>query len=124
LLLAIVLVAIVLATMAPELRRAARQRRAVDAIQQLGGKVLYDWQLNGTSGPVTIRDFIREGVGDPNVFAEVQHVDLSGTRATDEDLALVEEFRSMQWLVVSNTVVTERRLGQLARKLPNCRFRR
>jgi hypothetical protein len=118
------LVAVVLATMIPELRRAARQRRAVNTIQQIGGKVLYDWQLNGQSGPVTVRDLVREYVGDPNLFAEVQHVDLTGSKATDDDLGLVEEFRGMKWLVVTSTAITEPALERLARKLPGCRFRR
>ena len=124
LLLAVTLFGIVLATMVPELRRAARQRTAVIAIQQIGGKVLYDWQLNGNAGPVTVRDLIRDYVGDPNLFADVQDVDLSGSRATDDDLGLVEEFHGMRWLLVTNTAITEPALERLARKLPDCRFRR
>jgi hypothetical protein len=86
--------------------RAERRRRAVQAIEALGGRTGYS-----TSDVFPIKMLQR--VLPRDYVSEVGLVDVSGARVTDATLAHVEALTDLRWLTLSNTQVTDAGLVHL-----------
>src|SRR6476660_2290546 len=78
--------------LAVESTRARRQQRAIAAIQQLGGRIGFDYQLDRShkwtkrKGPAAPQ-WLREGIGD-DYFRRVVLINFDeGSDPTDDDLA-------------------------------------
>ena len=90
--------------------RGERQRRAVAAVEEMGGKVAYDatalyWVVEEVGG---LRGWLPR-----NYFFNVTMVNLSETRATDASLAHIKKLPHVRYLDLSGTDVTDRGLLQL-----------
>jgi len=112
------------AVVSPEYWIAQERREAVEAVTARGGIASYNWQLEDKMGPSELKDFVREIAGNPALFAYVEHVDLTGSRFTDEDLVILEPFVDAKWIVIGDAKVTDDGMTALSRKLPQCRIRR
>lgn len=89
---------------------AKRRRRAVDAIQVLGGKVTFaQADIGGTSA---LRRWLPERYFDCD---NVQTVDLSGTKANDTTLAEIEWLTRLKRLNLHGTQTTDVGLSHLRR---------
>jgi len=112
------------AVVSPEYWIARERREAVQAVRARGGIAYYNWQLEDKMGPSELKDFVRDIAGNPALFAYVEHVDLTGSRFTDEDLVLLEPFVEAKWIVIGDAQVTDDGMAALSRKLPQCKIRR
>jgi hypothetical protein len=108
----------------PHLHRASRQRAIVEHVESLGGAAYYDWQLEDRMGPSDVEDFVREFTSNRTLFANVVHIDLSNTRATDADLAAIEGVYGLEWLAIANTAISEEAATGFANRHPPCSIRR
>ena len=92
-------------------KRANDQRKSVDAVKELGGSILYDFQMTGDSmydydkdaelpGPDLLRDLI--GI---DYFADVVGVDLDKT--STDDLAPLSALGSLKFLSLDGTSVSD-----------------
>ena len=108
------------------LKEAAQQRAAVDRIEQLGGKVVYDYQLDESGGRI-------EGAQPPgwgvlrallgaDLFDTAVEVDLSGTEAGDAALDPLGGLTSLKKLDLRGTKVTDQAVQQLKGDLPGCKI--
>jgi hypothetical protein len=87
------------------------QRQAVEAIQKLGGKVLYDYQRPDPNQPNL---YDPEALPkNPDAFHPVVFVDLSDTQTTDEDLKVLAKLPALENLSLSRTQITGRGLAHL-----------
>jgi hypothetical protein len=88
---------------------AERQRRAVAAIEELGGGVSYAESAASERFPVT---FLRRWLP-PDYFDEIAFVNLSYTQVTDAGLVHLQGLTGLQILGVYNTHVTDAGLAHL-----------
>lgn len=102
--------------------RATRQRRAVAAIEALGGKVWYDYQKVETANrhrhdfqvdpkaqppaPAWLRNLLG-----PEYFQEVAIVKLRETRVSDADLPVLRELPCLEGVDLSGSAATFKRVG-------------
>jgi hypothetical protein len=107
-----------------EVSKATNRLRAVQAASARGAKISYDWQFEDKMGPTEVKDFVREFSGNPALFAQVEHVDLTGSEFSDADLSLLESFDHAKWIIVGDCDVSDSGILALSRKLPQCRIRR
>lgn len=86
---------------------AARRRRAVAAIEKLGGMVGYVKPAASETFPVAhLRRWLP-----PAYFDEIEWVDLNNTQVTDAGFAHLQGMTSLQWLDLDNTSVSDAGLG-------------
>ena len=97
--------------MAIATKQARDQRQAVEAIRELGGMVIYDYQLAGSEKPAR-PEWLGELIGD-DYFARVVFVRFLGTPATDADLVHLEGLRGLQGLSLLGTEVTDAGLAHV-----------
>ena len=107
------LVALSLLCLAPggyvvyEHAKARRQKAAVEAIENLGGTVKYDWTVPVRSAKM------RQALGDES-FGNVNSVQLNGTQVTDFSLANLTDLNRIKVLYLNDTQVTDAGLKHLA----------
>lgn len=101
-----------------KVRQAQRQKEAVEAIEKLGGAVMYDFQFdsngkfNGKATPPGPA-WLRKLLGD-HLFVNVVRVELFGnTQVTDGDLVHLQELEKLETLNLSITQVTDAGLVHL-----------
>lgn len=102
-LLLVVAVAVPCTWLAMEVRRAEKQRKAVEAIEEAGGEVACDSQQgqNGEPpGPAWLRNVL------PDHFFTIV-IGVSHRKAIDADLVHLESLRQLQWLALSGPGVTD-----------------
>jgi hypothetical protein len=100
-------------------KRARDQRAAVARIEQLGGRIDYDWEYEyverGQARPNAVRPgwpWLHRAVG-PEYFQEVFFVRLYKSRATDADLRLIGKLRGVRMLSLSSPNVSDAGLHEL-----------
>jgi hypothetical protein len=100
-------------------KRARDQRAAVARIEQLGGRIHYDWEYEyvdrGQVRPNADRPgwpWLHRLVG-PELFQEVFDVRLGKSRVTDADLRLIGKLRGVRMLSLSFTDVSDAGLQEL-----------
>ena len=84
---------------------AGRQRKAAEAIGELEGRALYEFQHPSVREPPTPK-WLRNLFGD-DFFFSVVTVDLNGTATTDEDLPMLDDFPKLRWLMLDRTQVSD-----------------
>ena len=131
--------------MMPLVQRAGSQRAAVRAIEDLGGSVMYDFEMQGRAeppGPRWLRSLIGDdyfarveivmlwdpSTGDRHLepVRELKHVKklyLTGTQITDAAVPLLEQMQTLEILSLRDTLVSENAKSRLERKLPRCLIR-
>lgn len=124
----LVILSLLIATAALYVYRAARQRRAVAAIRQLGGEVAYDYQLTSDviakNAPSWVPARLRRPVGDDFFHSVVYvHVRYDGRRpssiptaaADDEYFSRLVDFPGLKHLTLSRSVsLTDRGVHRLS----------
>lgn len=85
------------------LARVERQRQAVAAIEKLGGAVVYEGPADSYGGS---QGWLRTCLG-RDAFDDVVAVYLSGTPATDADLACLLSLRRIKTIGLASTRVTD-----------------
>jgi hypothetical protein len=90
---------------------AERQRRAVAAIEAVGGRVGY-FGLDQKASAAFPRPFLRRWLS-RDYFDEVEWVDLAGTKVTDTELAVVQVLTGLVGLTLDGTQVTDAGLSRL-----------
>jgi hypothetical protein len=110
-----VAVAIMCSWLAVEMKAARKQKEAVAAIENAGGSVGYDDgvfedPLGGPEppGPAWLRSLLGK-----EFFANVVHVDLDNSGATDAELKHLKGLDQLRWLYLKNTQVTNAGLEYL-----------
>jgi len=99
---------------------AERQRRAVAAIEALGGSVLYmHQQATNESSPIA---FLRRWLP-ADYLDEVEQVYLVTNHVTDAGLAHLQGLTSLRELRLRGTQVTNAGVAKLRQALPNCKIR-
>jgi hypothetical protein len=104
-----------------EMRRARKQKAAVDAILSLGGGIRYAWGTDtlgvpierSTSASASLQDLL--GL---DFFAQVVQAEFSGIQLTDRGLEAIRDLTQVRWLFLSNSKVTDGRL-QVIGSLPS-----
>jgi len=108
-------------------KKARRQLAAVAEIEQLGGKVYYDYQFDPSGkpikdaqppGPALLRNYLGE-----NFFAKVVAVDLAGDLSGSKLEAVVQQLKSLSSLNrldLSGAKVAPQAVEQLRQALPQC----
>jgi hypothetical protein len=92
--------------LAVKLEKARKQRRAVDAIAEMGGSVKHGWQ--GTRLP----HFLQQLLGD-DLFLPVVTVDLSRSKVTDAGLECLRDLPEVRALHLDGTCITDAGLEQV-----------
>ena len=113
LLIILLLVSIGMSWIGVKMHHARGQRRAVEAISELGGWVQYHWQIAGKTeppGPGWLRELF--GV---DLFANVAQVSLKETAATDADLEHLDDLPHLAILDLADTQITDAGLEHLGR---------
>jgi hypothetical protein len=87
---------------------AQRQRRAVEAIESMGGRVQYEFLSEATVAPEWLQKLVGEGY-----FRPVTDVSLYNTQVSDAGLAHVKGLPGLQWLSLHNTQVGDAGLEHL-----------
>ena len=95
---------------------AARQRRAVELFEGLGGVVVYADE--GDDSPL-VPEWLREWLG-PDYFHSVRVVRLRGTQISDAGLAHLKGLTALEWLALNNTQISDAGIEELEAALPNC----
>jgi hypothetical protein len=90
---------------------AERQRRAVAAIEKLGGHVSYAAH-NQAPGEASLVSLLQRNLP-KDYFDHVESVDLNSTRVTDAELAHLKGLTSLQQLFLDETQVTDAGLAHL-----------
>ncbi len=119
---------VVLARRLLRLASAAKRRRAIAAIRNVGGRIVYDWQIVSRKPPVPrwLRtlladailysvvevDFEKTQVTDAGLvhlkaLTEIEVLDLTGTQVTDAGLVHLKALKNLQGLDLSGTQVTD-----------------
>ena len=129
----------------PLVQRAQSQRVAVEAIEDLGGSVTYDFERLRRAEPPGPK-WLRSWVGDHYFMRvdivmfwdsrttdeslkylrhlrSVKKLYLDGTQVTDAGLVHLEHLGDLQLLGLAGTRVTEKAKSRLREKLPHCRIR-
>jgi Leucine Rich Repeat (LRR) protein len=116
-----------------QVNKARWQREAVEGVERLGGRALYDDQVSGeivlkrsagvwrTVGPRVdptrpqcfATGWLERLIG-ADFFADVVYVDLSATAVSDQDLARLRGLPRLRFLSLANTRVTDAGLQSLA----------
>ncbi len=100
-----------------QVNRANQQRQAAAWVLEMGGSVTYDYEFDDKgnriadakpTSPEWLRDF----------YDQVVVVELSGTQV--HDLTPLANLKSLQWLYINNTPVSEEQITKLRQALPNC----
>jgi hypothetical protein len=94
---------------ASTLARGERQRAAVAAIEELGGAVVYESPADSYGGP---QGWLRTCLG-RDAFDDVLAVYLSGTPATDAELACLLNLPRVQTIGLASTRITDAGLPYL-----------
>jgi hypothetical protein len=110
-----------------QVNRAHKQRRAIAKIQELGGSVVFDYQVvDSVDKPVLSWDpkkepsaskWLRDLVGE-EYFRNVVAIDLSKTPTGDEDLWILNDLPQIDCLWLYRTQVTDRAIESIARYCP------
>ena len=131
--------------LAPLVQRARYQHAAVEAIEDHGGIVTYDFERLGWGEPAGPR-WLRSWVGndlfmrveivrffDPRTSDEslaplrclrsVKKLHLDGTQVTDAGLAHLERLPELRLVSLKETRVTEEAVARLRERLPHCQIR-
>ncbi len=110
----VVIIAIPCSWMATETKRAKEQKEAVEAIQKLGGEVLYDCHYDWSAGqpflpgPVWLRELLGT-----DFFLSVATVGFQGTQATEGDLVNLQQLPQLQNVLLGDIPVTDAGLAHL-----------
>ena len=126
-------------------QRAVSQRAAVEGIEDLGGSIMYDFELQNMAhppGPQWLRVCIGDDyfmrvttvmLWDPETTDEdleilrslhqVKRVYLDGTQVTDAGLVHLQHFTDLEYLSLRETPVTEEAKERLRKRLPSCWIR-
>ena len=100
-----------------QVNRGNRQRKAVAWVEQMGGFVSYDYEVDDEgnaiadtkpTSPEWLRDF----------YDQVVVVDLSGSQVSD--LTPLANLKSLQELYLWHTQFSEEQITKLQKALPNC----
>ena len=109
--------------LAVKLRQAEQQRKAVAAIERLGGQVIYDWEIypNGglqlnpkPTGPPWLRGMLGN-----DLFWKVKCVVCANDTLSLEGLDNLKTFDHLQGLCLSGTATNED-VAKLRQEFPNC----
>ena len=123
--------------------KARRQREAVEAIEEVGGVVWYDYQGGHLFTESSVPKWARALFGDDFFFDVVAvesdsgslgddeasdlkalenlvHLDVSLTQITDAGLEHLEGLTKLEWLSLIDTQVTPEGVKKLKKALPEC----
>ncbi len=96
--------------------KANRQRKAVEAIEELDGLVMYDYEFDADGIP--IRNPQPPG---PAWFRNlVERLDFYNTRVTDAGLVHLQGLTNLEVLWLDSSLVSDDGVNQLQQALPNC----
>lgn len=120
----IVAILVVLLIVWRPMQEAGEQRAAVAEIERLGGKLLYDYQLDESGRPIEGAvpagwSVLRRLLGD-DFFNTVVQVNLSGTEPDEAALESFKGLAGLKKLDLRATRVTQQAVEQLQAALPNC----
>jgi hypothetical protein len=109
---------------AVKIRQARRQRAAVEAIEELGGSVKYDYMLDEYRYPLPDPQppepaWLGNLLGD-DLFAGIASVNGCNTKVTDAGLEHLKRFDYLIELWLQNTTVTDAGVKKLQQALPHC----
>jgi len=100
------------------LDRAMQQRKAVDAIIRLGGGIAYDYQKGSSicrlEGKPRAPEWLRQTLDD-HFFVDVVGVSLSGAEVTNDELALLQAFPRLEFVMLRCPNVSETSLASLGK---------
>ena len=116
LLLAVLVLSLPLSWFAVRTEQARKQRNAVEAIEELGGWVYYDYQWDGI-GPQAPTEpselpWVRESWGE-DFFSDVTFVQLINVGATDADLQCLQGLPNIRILGLDNNQIGDAGLKHL-----------
>ena len=89
-------------------KRTHEQGQAVEAILEMGGKIIYEYALihpNDYSGPLSLR-WLRQLVGD-EYFVSIRSVTLHGPKVNDASLPAITQLRDVKLLELGGTQITD-----------------
>ena len=100
-----------------EMRAAKRQTTAVEAVEKLGGTVVFDYQVDAKGieileGEPSSPEWLGNLLGD-DLFTNVVRVWCDDIQVTDAGLEHLKGLTQLQWLCLSNTQVTDGGLAHL-----------
>ena len=112
LLIAILVLSLPLSWFGARLQKARRQREAVEAIERLGGRVMYDWETSfqRPNGPSWLRPLLGS-----DFFDKVRLVNLMDARVTDAEVNHIRSFAGLEVLDLSNNDISDTGLENLSR---------
>ncbi len=115
------LVALPCSWYATQMDNAAKRRKAIAEIIELGGRVkYYDATIPYTNGePPRWYSWLRKLQGDEHLGNAV-YVDLEGRPITDAGLEHLKGLTNLELLVLGDTQVTDEGIKKLREALPNC----
>lgn len=113
---ALVLLTVGCVLLAVLVQRVRNQQLAVERIEQLGGRVRYDWQLRGASrvpnatppGPAWLRRSLGE-----HYFQNVVGVDLDKSAVSDADMAVIGKLTRVDTLSLNGTGISDAGLAHI-----------
>ena len=119
----VTLCAIACSWLAVKLRQAEQQRKAVAAIERLGGQVIYDWEISPTGGlqlnsKPTGPQWLRGMLGN-DLFWKVRCVVCANDTLSLEGLDNLKTFDHLQGLWLSGSA-TDEDVAKLRQEFPNC----
>jgi hypothetical protein len=102
--------------LAVKIQQKERERRAVEAIWDLGGWVLYDFEVQGTEalGPSWLRKLLGE-----DFFSDVTYADLIYRKVSDDGLQYLKSLTNLEELDLTNTQCIDDGLQDLVKGLTN-----
>jgi len=105
------------------MHNAAKRRKAIAAIEKLGGEVRYYDASNPyiPGEPPRWYSWLRKLQGDEHLGNAV-YVDLGGRPITDAGLVHLKGLTNLELLVLGDTQVTDEGVKNLQEALPNCRI--
>ena len=133
-----------------KLREAERQRKAVEAIENAGGVVMYDYEFDESGTPIWERKrragprkllgegffadvvvvWLDERTKDCDVVLEhvkgltnLQSLHLCGTQITDRGLDNLKGLTNLEFLDLLGTQVTSEGIEELRKAVPDCEIR-
>jgi hypothetical protein len=113
-----------------QVHRAHKQRRAIARIQELGGSVHFDYQIDPDPSSALVVDtrkqpwasqWLRDIVGD-EYFRQIVAVNLTRTRVHDDDLWILGDLPYVEHLYIHETQITDAGLSQIARLVPQLKW--
>jgi len=117
LLIAILVLSLPLSWFGDRLRKARRQREAVEVIRRWGRNVTYDWETDLAAKPPPIGKkpyplWLRELLGD-DFFFDVDVADCGRTDFGDVEATCLKGLGNLEWLLLYDTQITDVGLGHL-----------